>query len=112
MNEYKKFNFANVAYDFRGKNGTIFFNHDDQIYIKRAGWFDIPYQFFLRGPVLFKVENLKEVFIKEPDMMRGYIDFILYDNSKARVWLTRPYHVEEAKKMKKMIDVRKLKLNK
>ena len=110
MNEYKNFNFANVVYDFRAKNGTVFFNHDDQIYIKRAGWFDIPYQLFTGGPVLFKVDELEEIVIKEPDMMRGYMDFKLKNNKKARVWLTRPGHTDRAKKIKKMIDARKAKL--
>ncbi|MBR3150612.1 MAG: hypothetical protein IKF46_01380 [Erysipelotrichaceae bacterium] len=107
------FNFTNVVYKFRGKNGEVFFNKDDQIHIRRWGWFDIPYQFFTQGSTLFTVDELEEIVIQEPGMMRGYIDFKLKGGKrKGRVWLTNMYQKMLADDMKKRIDHRMRKLDK
>ncbi|MBQ9326972.1 MAG: DUF4429 domain-containing protein [Solobacterium sp.] len=93
-----------MEYKFRAKNGTVYLNHSHQVYIRRAGWFDTPYQWVTRGPQYFKVNEIEEVILKEPDMMRGYLDFKLKDGRKARVWLTRPGYVPMAEKMKQLVE--------
>lgn len=105
MNEYKKFNFTNLCYAFKGKNGRVILNKDNQVYIKREGWFGIPYQLFTGGPVLFNIDEIEGIDLKEPDWMRGYIDFHIKGKKKvARVWLTRPAYVPYAKHMKDLIE--------
>ncbi len=106
MNKKKEFDFGKVSYKFRAKNGTVFLNSMDQVYIERKGWFDYPYQFFTRGETLFSVDEIGEIVIKEPDMVRGYMDFILKDGRKARVWLTHLGYMPMARKMEKMITAR------
>ena len=108
FSEFKKFNFTNLVYAFNGKNGRVILNKDNQILIKREGWFGIPYQLFTRGPVLFNVDDVEDIVIKEPDLMRGYIDFFVKGQKrKARVWLTRPGYLPYARQMKKVIEGKK-----
>ena len=106
MKKNEKFNFTNVIYKFRGKNGTVYFNKDNQIYIERWGWFDIPYQLFTQGETLFNLDEIEKIVIKEPDMVRGYMDFLIKGKKKARVWLTRPGYIPYARKMQKLLEER------
>ncbi|MBR2801664.1 MAG: hypothetical protein IKE21_03570 [Erysipelotrichaceae bacterium] len=109
MYEYEDFNFTNVTWKMRGKNGEAYLNKDGQVYIKRSGWFDTPYQLLTRGATLFTVDEVEDIVIKEPGLARGYIDFFPRNKRKARVWLTNPYHLSVAQTMKERIEEKRKK---